>query len=501
MYIQILTDKNMPISEISDALYSSFAEHLGRSIYEGIYEPGHPLADEDGFRTDVLELVKGLKLRMVRYPGGNFLSGYNWRDGIGPKEKRPIKLDLAWKTTETNRFGTDEFMKWCKKAGVEPMMAVNLGSGSAMDAAELVEYCNHDGETSLTAERKRNGGAQPYRVKMWCLGNEMDADGQIGHLGAQAYADKAKEATKLMRYVDESLELVCCGSCSTDAPTYPEWDRIVLETLYDRVEYLSLHQYFWADNNDNDFYASSVCMDRYIETMAGVCDYVRTKLRSKKQMMLSFDEWNIWNIPQSGEAKWGIAPHILEDSYTLKDAIVFASLLNSLLCHCDRVKCACLAQLVNVIAPIITQKGGAAIRQTTYYPFALYSAYARGIAYRPIVIAPKLSSEKHGEFPAISVAIAQQADGTLNVFLSCFADETSEVELELRSFGATSCFEHIVMQGELMRRNCFETPDCVKPEEGELVRKRGEKFTMTAEGVSFHVLRFHTEKSKEGGTI
>ncbi len=491
--VRIFADKDMPISEIGDDLYSSFIEHLGRSVYEGIYEPDHPSADENGFRGDVLALVKELGFTKIRYPGGNFVSGYNWKNGIGPKENRPIKLDLAWKTTETNEFGTDEFMKWCRLAGVEPMMAVNLGSGSPMEAAELVEYCNHAGDTSLTRERKRNGGEHPYGVKMWCLGNEMDSEGQIGHLSAQAYADKAKEAAKLMRYVDGSLKLVCCGSYCTSSPTYPEWDRVVLETLYDDVDYLSLHQYFWPQGNDLDYYASSVCMDEYIRTMAGVCDFVRAKKRSKKQMMLSFDEWNIWNIPKSGEANWSRAPHILEDSYTLQDAVVFSSLMSTLVNHADRVKCACLAQAVNVIAPIATQKGGKAIRQTTFYPYALFSAYARGTAYRVVIGAPDLNSEAHGAFPCVTASVAERA-GEVTVFVTCFSEKETRTEIELRSFGELKCVGHIAMEGDLGARNTFSFPETVRPKEKELCRKEGGKFILQTKGVSFHVLRFAREK-------
>ncbi len=489
--VSIFTDKSMPIDKVNDDIFSSFVEHLGRCIYEGIYEPGHPSADEDGFRRDVMELVKELNFSMIRYPGGNFLSGYNWKNGIGPKENRPVKLDLAWKTTETNQFGTDEFMKWCKKTNVKPMMAVNMGTGTPMEAAELVEYCNHSGGTTLTEQRKKNGSEQPYGVTMWCVGNEMDAESQIGHLNAYEYALKAKESAKLMRYVDDSLKLVICGSCTTDNPGYPEWDRVVLENTYESFDYLSLHQYFWADNNDNDFFASSARMDDYIKTMVGVCDFVKTKLRSNKEMMLSFDEWNIWNIPQSGDAAWNTAPHILEDSYTLKDAIVFASLMNTLINHCDRVKCACLAQVVNVIAPIMTKKGGEAIKQTTFYPFKLFSQNARGTAYLPIVGCDCLESEKYGRFKSADVSIVHnEGADEVTVFCCNFNDCAASTNIELRSFGNLELIEWTEMSGDLMKRNTFEEPDAVTPRKKTGYRKNGNIFNLELGKYSFNVIKF-----------
>ena len=488
---RIYAEKGLPVGEIDADVYSGFVEHLGRSVYEGNYEPDHPLADEDGFRKDVIEAIQELGVTKIRYPGGNFLSGYNWKNGIGPKEKRPVKLDLAWQTTESNQFGTDEFMKWCKKVGCEPMMAVNLGSGTPMEAAELVEYCNHAGKTDLTEQRKQNGSAQPYNVKLWCLGNEMDAETQIGHVDAKQYAQKAKEAAKLMRFVDKDLKFIVCGSCSTVAPTFPDWDREVLEIVYDKVDYLSLHQYFWSEGNNNDFFASSKKMNEYIDVMLAVCDYVKAKLRSDKTMMISFDEWNIWDIPQSGEANWKMAPHILEDSYTLMDAIVFASLMNTLINRCDRIKCACLAQLINVIAPIATQKGGGLIRQTTFYPFKMFSDSARGTAYHSFVVADKLNSDKHGEFCSLDACIVENpAEKAVEVFCCNFSDEDTKVQFSLNGFGKMQFAEHIVMNGDLAARNTFDRPFAVMPHREQEYEKNQDGFAIVLPKLSFNKIKF-----------
>jgi alpha-N-arabinofuranosidase len=162
------------VADVPDRLFGSFVEHLGRCVYGGIYEPGHPAADADGHRQDVIELTKELGINVVRYPGGNFVSAYRWEDGVGPREKRPRRLDPAWGTVESNQYGTNEFMQWCKLAGVEPMMAVNLGTRSVQEALDLVEYCNHPSGSAFSDLRRSHGHADPHNVRMWCLGNEMD---------------------------------------------------------------------------------------------------------------------------------------------------------------------------------------------------------------------------------------------------------------------------------------------------------------------------------------
>ncbi|MDR1704075.1 MAG: alpha-N-arabinofuranosidase, partial [Clostridiales bacterium] len=375
---KIFASGAMKIGEVSPALFGSFVEHLGRCVYTGIFEPGHETADAEGFREDVLELVRGLGISNVRYPGGNFLSGYNWRDGIGRKENRPVRLDLAWETIETNQFGTDEFVSWCRKAGAEPMIGVNMGTGSPKDAAELVEYCNHPGGTYLSDMRAENGYREPHGIKTWCLGNEMDGPWQICSLTAEDYGKKALAAARMMRMVDPSIKLVACGSSSAEMETFPDWDRHILETLYDEADYISIHQYYWPRWEEADYLASYLEMDNYIKDVKATIDYVKAKRRSRKRMAISFDEWNIWYQRRQWESGWKAAPRKLEDIYSYTDALVFSGLLNTLINNCDIVKFACLAQLVNVIAPIFTEPGGSAVKQTIYYPFELASRYGRG---------------------------------------------------------------------------------------------------------------------------
>src|SRR5215467_839883 len=380
----IMFDRDFAIGETDPRLFGAFVEHLGRCVYGGIYEPGHPSADAKGFRRDVLDLVKELRPSIIRYPGGNFVSGYNWEDGLGPKDKRPKKLDLAWFSTEPNTFGTNEFMDWCKAAQVEAMMAVNLGTRGGDAARNLVEYCNHAGGTYWSDLRKSHGWPQPHSVKFWCLGNEMDGPWQMEHKTASEYGRVAAEAAKMMRWVDPTLVLAACGSTARNMPTFGRWDQEVLEHTFELIDFVSLHTYlnnYAADTAA--FLASSDVLDCFIDEVVAIADAVAARRRSRKRLLLTLDEWNVWYRTRRKRADrvkegWPIAPGILEEIYNMEDALAFGGACISLLNHADRVKAACLAQLVNVIAPIMTETGGPAWRQTIFYPFAQMSRFGRG---------------------------------------------------------------------------------------------------------------------------
>lgn len=490
MKTKLFVDKNLIIAPVSDRLFGSFIEHLGRAVYTGIYEPGHPLADKDGFRQDVIDLIKELRVPIVRYPGGNFLSGYAWEDGIGPKEKRPTRLDYAWQTIEDNTFGTDEFMAWCEKTGIEPMMAVNLGTASPKDAGNIVEYCNFPSGTYYSDLRIKNGHKDPYNVKYWCLGNEMDGPWQIGHLSAEDYGKKALETAKIMRWVDPSIKLIACGSSSAEIPTYPDWDRIVLETLYDHVDYISMHRYYWYEDSLENFFASYQDMDNFIHTIKSTADFVKAKKRSNKIMKISFDEWNVWYLNEWKPAGWKKAPHILEDQYSLKDALVFSGMLNTLVNNADRVEMAALAQLVNVIAPIFTKENGNVFKQTIFYPFFAVSNYGRGVALKAIKTGPKFSS-KHGEVAYVSEAVTvNETKREIAVFLVNYAQEKMEIELELRSFGEVKAFDHQMIHHENIEiKNTFEE-EHIKFIKGELPEVHHAMTTMMLAPLSYHVYRF-----------
>ena len=418
-------DRDFTISPIDPRIFGSFIEHLGRAVYDGIYCPGHPQADEQGFRKDVIELVRELNVPIVRYPGGNFVSSFVWEDSVGPVAERPRRVELAWRSTETNEIGMDEFADWAKKAGTQVMMAVNLGTRGIADACNLLEYCNHPGGAKYSDMRIRNGHKDPHNFKVWCLGNEMDGPWQFGHKTMEEYGRLAAETAKAMKQIDPSIELVSCGSSNDHMPTYPQWEATTLEHTYDYVDYVSMHQYYGNQDGDTqDFLALSDDMDRFIHTDEVTLDFVQAKKRGKKQINLSFDEWNVWyhSTPRDNaymrEQPWQVAPQLLEDHYTFEDALLVGEMMITLLRHADRVKMACLAQLVNVIAPIMTDpKGGPVWRQTIYWPFLFGSRYGRGTAMLPLIQSPKVATSRHGEVDAlVAVAVHNEEAGELTLF-------------------------------------------------------------------------------------
>lgn len=378
----ITVDKNRIVSVIEERIFGGFVEHVGRSVYNGIYEPKHADADEEGFRKDVLEAVRELGVSCVRYPGGNFVSGYNWKDGIGEKAGRPVRLNLAWRELEPNQVGLDEFMHWAEKAGCEPVMAVNMGNGTPAEAAELVEYCNIPKGTFWSDRRVENGSRQPYRIRCWCVGNEMDGDHQLGALSAEAYGEKAYEAAKQMKRVDDSILLIMAGSSSPWSPTFPEWDKTVLRATWKYADFLSLHAYYTYKEAPTEekalaeFLASPVNFEQYLTTVRNLCDEIRKEKGGEREVLFAVDEWNVWHTACGTEIHqqlWQAGESLIENHYDMADALVVGGLLSVLVNHCDKVKIACLAQLVNVIAPIFTEVGGRLLKQTTFYPFRLFA--------------------------------------------------------------------------------------------------------------------------------
>lgn len=443
--------KEFKVGKIDNRIYGSFIEHLGRAVYGGIYDPKHPLADEQGFRTDVIDLVKELNVPIVRYPGGNFVSGYNWEDGIGPVQNRPKRLDLAWGTTEPNYVGLNEFMSWCRKASSDCMMAVNLGTRGAEEARNIVEYTNHKDGTYWSDLRKSHGVAEPWNVKLWCLGNEMDGRWQMGAKTAADYGKLANEASKMMKWTDDTIETVLCGSSSRQSPTFGQWEETALDIAYDSVDYVSLHQYYGNQANDTpSFLAKTLELEEFIYSVICVCDYVKAKKRTKKTVNLSFDEWNIWyhsnDVPYE---RWSYAPPRLEDIYNFEDALLVGSMMITLLRHCDRIKIACLAQLVNVIAPIFTEDGGRVFKQTIFYPFEHMSNYGRGYALNPIINCPKYDCREFTDVPYLE-AIATMSEDEQSVAIFCVnksQDESAVLEVNLMDFDGFKPIEFISMDG------------------------------------------------------
>jgi len=491
--------KDFVISKIDDRVYGAFLEHLGRAIYTGIYEPGHKTADENGMRRDVIDLVKELDVPMVRYPGGNFVSAYNWEDGIGPKEDRPVRLDLAWHTSESNQVGVHEFADWAEAAETDMMLAVNLGSRGLDAARNFVEYVNHPGGSYWSDLRKANGRAEPWNVKLWCLGNEMDGPWQVGHKDAEEYGKLAAETAKAIRAFDSSLELVVCGSSHSNMPTYPQWEATVLDHTYDYIDYVSLHMYF-ANHQKNtaEFLALSHKLDTYIGTVAGVIDFVKAKRRSKRNVYISFDEWNVWYHSNQqdraildGNSGWPHAPALLEDAYNFEDVLMVGLILNTFIRRSDVVKIACIAQLVNVIAPIMTTPGGDAWRQTIFYPYYFASRFGRGTALDIKVTSPTYDVEAAKGVAYADVAGVAADDGSVTLFaVNRHGTESIDLEVSLQRFGGLRVVEHKVMtHADLEATNTAGNPGEVVPSNGSGASVSGETLAVTLPPYSYQMIR------------
>ncbi|TQM79759.1 alpha-N-arabinofuranosidase [Saccharothrix saharensis] len=469
------------IAPVRRRLFGSFVEHMGRCVYTGIYEPGHPTADEDGFRGDVLELTRELGVELVRYPGGNFVSGYRWEDGIGPVSQRPVRRELAWHSLETNEVGVDEFVRWARKADVEVMYAVNLGTRGVAEALDVHEYMNHEGGTHLSDLRRANGSEEPHGVKLWCLGNELDGPWQLGHKTAHEYGRLAAETARALRQAEPDLELVACGSSGSSMPTFGEWESTVLELAYDEVDHISLHAYYEVIDGDVDsFLASATDMDHFIDSVVATADAVGAKLKSSKKINLSFDEWNVWYMKRfqaERRTEWEVAPRVIEDQYDVTDAVVVGNLLISLLRHSDRVAVACQAQLVNVIAPIRSEPGGSAWRQTTFHPFALTSRLARGRVLRVETSSPTYETKRFGAVPVVdAVATHDEESGDTVVFVvNRHRAEPVDLRVGLAAFGDVEVAEAwLVHDPDGSATNTEADPDRVVPRPQEATIADGE---------------------------
>ena len=498
----MILDKDYIIGRVDPRIYGSFIEHLGRAVYGGIYEPDHPTADKNGFRQDVIEKVRELGIPVVRYPGGNFVSGFNWEDSIGPREQRPKRLDLAWMTTETNEVGLHEFVEWAKKADTEVMYAVNLGTRGADAARNVVEYCNHKSGSYWSDLRIINGAKKPFDIKLWCLGNEMDGPWQMGQKTAYEYGRTANEAAKMMKWVDPTIELVACGSCAHDMPTFGSWEYEVLNECYSNVDYVSLHRYYGNPTGDTPgFLARSMDLDDFIKEVIAICDAVGAKKHAKRKLNLSFDEWNVWyhSNEQDREIqkadKWGRALPLLEDIYNFEDALLAGAILITFLKNADRVKVACLAQLVNVIAPIMTRNGGGVWAQTIFYPMMHASRYGRGTALRAIMSSPTYDCKDYEKVPVTDGTAVMGDDGSVTIFaVNRDMEESVSLECDLRAFGDMKILEHIVLHHDDVKAvNTEENPGEVAPRKVRGGRTDGGRMTVKLPALSWNVIRLGKE--------
>jgi alpha-N-arabinofuranosidase len=496
---RLTVDPHFTVGPIRRRLFGGFVEHLGRHVYDGIYEPSHPTADAEGFRSDVIALVRELGVSTIRYPGGNFVSGFRWEDSVGPREQRPRRLDLAWHSTETNEVGLHEFAGWLGKVGSDLMMAVNLGTRGTLEALDLLEYANVPGGTALSDARIANGRSEPFAVGVWCLGNEMDGPWQLGHRSAEDYGKIAAQTAKGMRQLDPSIELVVCGSSSAHMPTFGEWERVVLSHTYDDVDMISCHAYYEERDGDlGSFLASAVDMDGFIETVVATADHVKAVRGSDKRIDISFDEWNVWYQTRfhevdeiTGIDNWPVAPRLLEDVYSVADAVVFGSLMISLLKHADRIASASLAQLVNVIAPIMTEPGGPAWRQSTFFPFSITSRLARGAALQVKLETPSYPTGAYGEVPLVDAVATHDADaGASAVFLvNRSTTDAVTVSVDIRALGDVAVTEaHTLWDDDVYAKNTRVNPERVAPRAVDGLRIEGGVLTVSLPPVSWTAL-------------
>src|SRR5262245_31066298 len=507
---RVYLDTRRSLPALDRNIFGSFLEHLGRAIYEGIYDPESKLSDSNGFRKDVADEIKKIGVPIVRYPGGNFVSGYHWLDGVGPKKDRPRVVEKAWNSIETNQFGTNEFMAWCKLVGAKPLMGLNLGTSTPEMAAALVEYCNIEKGSKWSDLRRSHGVADPYKVEHWCLGNEMDGPWQIGHMTATEYGIKAADAGRQMHYVDPSLKLIACGSSNNSMPTYLEWDRQVLEQCFDYVDGLSLHRYFGNTPEETGgdsarYMALNLSMDRQIAESLAVCDYVQARRHSSKKLWLSFDEWNVWYRARSGpdvDGKKQVAPHLLEEVYNLEDALLVGGLVNTLIRNSERVKIACLAQLVNVIAPIMTNSNGF-YRQTIYYPYAWAIQYARGAAMITAVESPTYDavSADYKERGSRYVESVPYVDATSTIdkdsrkysvfFFNRDLTKAREVEILWEDSAPSGVVEAFTLTGnDLKASNNFDAPQKVAPRPFDKLTTANNRTRLELPARSYTVINF-----------
>lgn len=496
---RIKIDPDRKVGEISDLLYGNFVEHLGRCVYDGIYDPESPLADEDGFRKDVLEAAKGLSIPLVRYPGGNFVSNYHWEDGVGPN--RTPRMELAWYRLEPNEFGTNEFVDWARKLGTEPYFAVNLGTGSIEEARRWVEYTNVKEGPYYAELRKEHGYPEPHNIRYWSLGNEMDGFWQMGHLNAEDYAKKAREAAKLMVRTDPSIKLIAAGSSNYRPGADPdEWNAKILHELRDVVDYLALHIYVGnpADNY-YDFVSTPLVLDQRTQVVKGMIarEMQHADRGDRDPIYIAWDEYNVWYRARRGESARGT--RALEEKYNLEDALVISGFLNAFIRNADVVKMANMAQLVNVIAPIFTE-GDELFRQTIYFPLQLFAQHMRGTSMDVLVDCDTYDTEAFniglGEtttvqkgVPYLDVSVAIDGEDVMIAVVNRHKDQAIKTDIETQEGAFKGKFTVYEVNGpDVKIQNDFGQEKIQTVEKPQLTAK-GEIITYSFPPHSFTLLK------------
>ncbi|MGE5614025.1 MAG: alpha-N-arabinofuranosidase [Bacillota bacterium] len=533
---KVTINPDYKISKVEDRIFGAFLEPIRSWVYGGIYNPRHPEADELGFRQDIIRAVREFGVPAVRLPGGNFVSGWDWRDSIGPVEKRKAHLDLAWRQYEPNLVGHDEYIEWTKRAGVEPLYTINLGTGDINSAIECIEYSNHPGGTYWSDLRKKNGHPEPYGIKIWYLGNEADGPWQIRswERDPKGYGVLAHETSKAMKWVDPSIETVACVSSSPYSRRYPQWDVEVLEQCYETVDYISLHHYHGAPvGNLEAFLNASSEYEKYINTEIAVCDYIKAKLRTDKTMMLSFDEYAVM-FREQGDTFVGRAGNIPFSHFTdgsknrpflyfdpnssepdsfmqriqqsqVLNALVTASIIMTFIRHADRVKIACMT---GGIHGAIAFDNRHVWKSAAYYVYHLLYKYGRGMSILPAVDSPRFDVPGYdingfmqcppyeGVQSVEAAAVMDEEKGEASIFLlNRDINDDIQVTLDVRGFEGYKLAEHIEFYSEdLNAGNTYENPDNVKPVVNAETKMDSGKITFSAKKLSWNIIRLKRDK-------
>lgn len=461
MLNRIKLDLDRTLGPIDRNIFGGFVEHLGRCVYGGIYDPNSPLADETGLRSDLRHALARLRLANVRYPGGNFVSGYRWRDGVGPIEDRPRRADLAWASVEPNTFGTNEFVRFCRTIGSEPYFVVNAGDGDLREARDWVEYCNGSTDTELVRLRAAHGHPEPHRIRYWGVGNEVDGAWQIGAKTAGEYARTYHEFAKVMRWTDPAIQLVASGTSDWDGDIV-ERVQLLVEEAGDLIDYVSIHWYVGDKAGDSAAYlATSELIEARLGAYEGLMRGMTLGRRLQDPIPLAVDEWNVWYRATGGPTE--PSDHPLEETYDLQDALVVAMHLNAFIRHAPTVRMANIAQLVNVIAPIVTGPEGLLL-QTIFHPFELFSRTTGSVALDAWWGGDTFSGGPYQGVRTLDVSASMDPDArrlAVNVVNRHGTDELDAViELNGGTFGGA--VEITTITGSNFKVvNTFDTPDAV----------------------------------------
>jgi alpha-L-arabinofuranosidase len=480
----LLINPERTLATLDPNVFGGFAEHLGQCIYGGIYDPESPLSDERGLRTDVMEALRRLKMPVMRYPGGNFVSGYRWMDGVGPRPERPVRSDMAWNTTETNQFGTNEFIDFCRLIGTEPYLVVNAGDGDMREARDWVEYCNGTRDTALVRLRQQHGYTAPHQVKYWGIGNEVDGPWQIGYKTPTEYARVVTEFSKVMRWADPDIKIIANGVSNWDAGDFVERVQLLLEGAANLIDYIAIHWY--VENEANDFarfMALSELFDARLSAFEGLVKAYQVQRKVNRPIHLAVDEWNVWH---RAEIETGGHNAVI---YTLEDALVVAMQLNAFIRHAASVKMANIAQIVNVLAPINTRRDGMVL-QTIFYPFELYSHWAGAKVVDSFFTGDTFSGGDHSGLPVLDSVATLSADGRQLVIFVVNRAENSALEttLSLAQGQFTGTIQaHVVNGSGIKSRNTFDNPGQVVARLEQLSTE-GNAATVTFEPHSITVL-------------